>query len=59
MHPLCEIALGGLTEAYKHCEIKRKFNQLSLRLFKAFMSQSISIILMYIKTNTIFGYRRA
>ena len=45
------------------CEIRCKFNQLGLSLFKAFVNTAyrrhISIILMYLKTSAIFRYRRA
>ena len=57
------IDTGRHSETYTLCEIRCKFNQLGLRLFKAFMNTAyrryISIILMYLKTNAIFRYRRA
>ena len=57
------IETGKHSETYTLCEIRCKFYQLGLRLFKAFMNtanrQHISIILMYLKTNAIFRYRRA
>ena len=57
------IETGRYSETYTLCEITCKFNQLGLRLFKAFMNTAyrrhISIILMYLKTNTKFRYRRA
>ena len=44
-----------------HCEKTCKFNQLGLRLFKAFMNTAYRrhIIVMYLKANAIFRYRRA
>ena len=52
------IETGRHSETYKLCEIRCKFNQLGLRLFKAYR-RYISIILMYLKTNAIFRYRHA
>ena len=57
------IKTGRHSETCTLCEIRCKFNQLGLRLFKAFMNSAycrhISIILMYLKTNAMFRYRRA